>query len=253
MELAIQELLAKHKDIQELSLPLFYQTETQIMNFIRVDKHNKTAVYLCDNYHWLEKYLNNNYYTNGEFETNQRLWEREYTLWDALREDDPIYITSRNQFNIFTGVTFTIHQHSTVDFFNFGSSALNHQKNLEYKEQYMTFINSFYDKTEKLLKLSEQNALSLNGTTTHSPREKVNSNYLYLGPKYNYAYLTDRETDVCRYLIKGLSTQEAAAFMEISSRTIEKHVETIKLKLNCKNRFEMGYILGKLNIMGHQV
>src|SRR3989339_453013 len=48
--------------------------------------------------------------------------------------------------------------------------------------------------------------------------------------------LTSKELEVSSYVIFGLSAKEIAKEMEISHRTVEKHIDHLKEKLNCKNQ-----------------
>ena len=48
--------------------------------------------------------------------------------------------------------------------------------------------------------------------------------------------LTPREREVLTWLVLGVSNRQIGAALNISSRTIEKHVERILAKLRLKNR-----------------
>jgi len=48
--------------------------------------------------------------------------------------------------------------------------------------------------------------------------------------------LTPREREVLNWLVLGVSNRQIGAALNISSRTIEKHVERILAKLRLKNR-----------------
>ncbi|MEH6702552.1 response regulator transcription factor [Parasphingorhabdus sp.] len=51
--------------------------------------------------------------------------------------------------------------------------------------------------------------------------------------------LTARETEILEYIAQGLSTKEVAQLIDIAARTIDRHVENIRLKLRAKNRTHM--------------
>lgn len=51
--------------------------------------------------------------------------------------------------------------------------------------------------------------------------------------------LTERETEVLRYVAKGLSAKEIAAKLSLSHRTVENHVQATFRKLQLVNRVEL--------------
>lgn len=50
-------------------------------------------------------------------------------------------------------------------------------------------------------------------------------------------HLTTREIDIIHCLLEGKTAKETARQLFISHRTVERHLENIKLKLNCRNKF----------------
>ncbi|MCH9769576.1 MAG: helix-turn-helix transcriptional regulator, partial [Gammaproteobacteria bacterium] len=76
-------------------------------------------------------------------------------------------------------------------------------------------------------------------------------NRLYLGPEYAYQYLTRRELSVLKQLITGKTFSKISSILNISSRTVEKHAENIKLKLQCDSQCQLGYLAAKLKLDEH--
>ncbi len=56
--------------------------------------------------------------------------------------------------------------------------------------------------------------------------------------------LSRREAEVCSLVARRLSTAEIAAFLFISPRTVEKHVEMIFDKLDARSREQLRWRLG---------
>lgn len=56
------------------------------------------------------------------------------------------------------------------------------------------------------------------------------------GPSEGLGLLTQREARVLELIAAGMSTQEIASEMAYSSRTIKNQVQSILVKLNCRNR-----------------
>jgi DNA-binding CsgD family transcriptional regulator len=57
--------------------------------------------------------------------------------------------------------------------------------------------------------------------------------------------LTKRETDVAAQLILGKTAKETARHLAIAYKTVEQHLESIKKKLSCKNKFQLVSVLSK--------
>ncbi len=55
----------------------------------------------------------------------------------------------------------------------------------------------------------------------------------------NDPVLTPREIEILEYVTLGLSAKEVARHVAISPRTVERHVENVRLKLRAKNRAHM--------------
>ncbi|MFC4291564.1 LuxR C-terminal-related transcriptional regulator [Sphingorhabdus arenilitoris] len=72
----------------------------------------------------------------------------------------------------------------------------------------------------------------------------------------NEPELTNREMEVLEHIAQGLSTKEAAKHLDIAPRTVDRHIENIRLKLRAKNRSNMiacAVMHGLLNINGPKV
>lgn len=55
----------------------------------------------------------------------------------------------------------------------------------------------------------------------------------------NAPVLTRREKEILEYVTLGLSAKEVARHIDISPRTVERHVENVRLKLRARNRAHM--------------
>lgn len=238
-----------HSDIAEICRAFFEQSDYCIMNFIR--RYNDgTVVYLCDNRDWLEHYLNNNYPSLGAFEQNTVPIQHDYVLWNALSNTDPVVIDSRTLFNIRYGITLVCKFEDGCDYFNFGTSETESAivgKIYNQLEQLQYFTKFFYEKTKRLLHIANQNRFDLE-QFKNTENIITQNNRLYLGPTYEYAYLTEKEITCLKHLIAGKTIPDIATLLQVSPRTIEKHVENIKNKLHCNTQFELGYLAAKLGI-----
>ncbi len=55
----------------------------------------------------------------------------------------------------------------------------------------------------------------------------------------NKSMLTRRELEILEYVTLGLSAKEVARHINISPRTVDRHVECARLKLRARNRTHM--------------
>lgn len=62
---------------------------------------------------------------------------------------------------------------------------------------------------------------------------KTTINRYYLSEKYRDIYLTPKEVNCIYWLIQGKTAEEIAIIEGNSKKTIERHIENVKLKLNC--------------------
>lgn len=73
----------------------------------------------------------------------------------------------------------------------------------------------------------------------------VNESHIVLKHNQQIVPLTEREKDCLHYLTEGKSSKQTAALMHVSPRTVEFHLNNIKLKAQCRTKLEL---LGKLTI-----
>lgn len=76
---------------------------------------------------------------------------------------------------------------------------------------------------------------------------------LHIDPHSGVPVLTAREQQVLELIAQGLSAKEAAQAITIAPRTVERHIENVRLKLRARNRTHMVTLaleLGLLQIDG---
>lgn len=77
-------------------------------------------------------------------------------------------------------------------------------------------------------------------------------------PKPNYVHteniddtkilFSKREYQICKYIVNGKTAPETASYLGLSTRTIEKYIEQIKLKVGCNRKTELVIQLIKIGI-----
>jgi len=72
----------------------------------------------------------------------------------------------------------------------------------------------------------------------------------------NDPVLTSRELEILEFVAQGLSTKEVALHIDIVPRTVDRHIENIRLKLRAKNRTHMiacAVMAGLLQVDGYRL
>lgn len=62
-------------------------------------------------------------------------------------------------------------------------------------------------------------------------------------------HLTNRELEICSYLVLGMKNIEIAKTLYLSKHTVKAYMSSIICALGARNRTEAAYILGKENII----
>ncbi len=88
---------------------------------------------------------------------------------------------------------------------------------------------------ESLLKLANLGLLN--------PGNNLNS---AIGTEINNTYLSKRQTSCARLLLNGKTAKEIALSLNLSHRTVEHYIETIKNKFNCYSKAELILKLSEL-------
>jgi len=83
------------------------------------------------------------------------------------------------------------------------------------------------------------NYSALSGILSKNPNLvlTMNSQRTLNGP--NSLSLTPQEIKVAYHMLNGKTAKETARLLSISHRTVERHLENIKIKFNCRNKFEL--------------
>jgi DNA-binding NarL/FixJ family response regulator len=72
---------------------------------------------------------------------------------------------------------------------------------------------------------------------------------LYLGKVFNNAYLTKREIDILTYVTLGHTSKRIAQRLNLSYRTVETHIDSLKTKLHCSYKESIPEVVIKYGII----
>lgn len=69
--------------------------------------------------------------------------------------------------------------------------------------------------------------------------QKLNHNRYYLLPGNQDIYFTYREMEIAMHLFEPLTYKVIGQMLGLSDRTVECHVRRMRIKLGCRDRFEL--------------
>lgn len=213
---------------------------------------------------WIEAYYRNELYNVAIFEKDPRLFTNGYVFWSWLNRE-PIY-SAAAKYNIDHGLTLIQVHDNYSDFFHFGTTCNNYiaaEILIEKLPFLYRFIAYFKQQARHLIAQAETERFKLpvleekqihlanlqaeRGEGEQALNEwlqKTEVTRLYLGDKFDNAYLTRREMDIFWLLKDGEKPTDIAKRLNLSHRTLETHIKNLKDKLKCSTLFELGFVLG---------
>lgn len=243
---------------------LFFDiTGLTYFNFVRVYKNND-RISLSNNKDWMKFVFS----TREKYKLFDELLlykHRNYIIWDLVPEiyNDELMQCAKKQFNIAHGVTLIARQGDFIEFCYFGTTPENDNINHYYvnnKDIFKAFILFFKDKAQEIILAAEKDLIPLSSHESIYTQsfeceqlladiddinkrklffEACNINRFYLGGNLKNTYLSLREAECIALLLDGFSPKEIALRMNISDRTVEKHIDSVKKKTGCSFRNEL--------------
>ncbi|MGC0153695.1 helix-turn-helix transcriptional regulator [Chromobacterium vaccinii] len=239
------------------------------INYFTFDRHYQdgSRVVLTNAIDWIKHYWRKEMYKLAIFENAPSSFSDGHVFWNWLNRE-PIY-SAAAQFGIDNGVTLIERHDKHCDFYHFGAINDNSVDN-EYLMGKMYFLHKFmslfkyklqdviHDASKSRIVLpdfaqansqirgSELNHAML-AADFHSLLDRRDVSRIYVGEEFGNAYLTTKELELMRELVKGASCAEASMQLGISSDAVNKHIKNIKDRLNCRSLCQLGFVMGKLS------
>ncbi len=204
--------------------------------------------------------LYKNYHKNGVVNKKINCYKNSYDLW-VQYSDQVTKQVMKNDFGFANGINIVKKHKDYCEFFGFATSP----DNLSMSDWYLNnidilenFILYFKDQAKELLLAADSDRILFpkNLQATHDDiyitpdTNEANKKFLdeiKIRKKTNY-FLTQKEQECIRHLIKGCTMKEIAIFMNISPRTVETHLINIKNKTNSKTMAEIAAKLASIFI-----
>lgn len=236
------------------------------ISYFTYDKNydDGTHIRLTTHGDWIESYYRQELYNGAIFEKDLTLFGTGHVFWSWLNRE-PVY-SAAAEHNIDHGITIIQKQNNSCDFYHFGSTRdnfLSPENLIRHLGLLYRFIDFFREQAGGLIKVAEETRIRLPNLHTDQIAlptfsqfpdknsfvdflKKTQVRRLYLGEEFNNAYLTRREIDIVRLLMKGRKSVDISGELSLSDRTLEVHISHIKEKFKCDTLFELGFLLGSL-------
>lgn len=179
-----------------------------------------------------------------------------YHVWDTEKEREKSLFEKEinDHLDLHCGVTFIYPIDNYWEIFTFDSN----QANINHIDNRVLFHFMLYfkDQAAKLIHRGESERLILPNPSEnlevyqHPNKAKCLDflsntpiNRFYLGGKYRGVYLTSKEAQCLYWLIEGKSAEEIAIIENNSVKTIHRHLENVRAKLNCYKQTQLVKII----------
>ncbi|MFC3909217.1 helix-turn-helix transcriptional regulator [Legionella dresdenensis] len=251
--------IINHTVLNELCTPL-QKLGVHFFGYTSIDAQGQ-AYCLGSKLNYAKEYLRQNHAHNDvHYRPVELKKQYHYDFWDFLNLDARAEKLYRMAAEFDQGHTLTITRHDTdiTHCYHF-SGQLNddgiNQRYLEKLDSLHTFIDFFNDclqniteiaqiyqhpinvGSEKLNQSKPINLISADPRTINLADSAQNSIQFKYFSQY---FLTDNERQCLRWLHQGKSAEMIAAINNVSRKTIERYIASIKRKLDCFTLFQMG-------------
>lgn len=234
--------LSNSMDVRDILKPL---QELGIIYFTyEKSEKNGSRTYLSTHPDILEKYLKEEYYLIGNVESSPDKYKNQILFWDTLPKQY-IYDDVIRSSNIDHGI-FMIHQGTDYcEFYGFAAKKGNHQvinNYINHVDVLKNFCPYFKDRAKSIIRQAEAHKIMLPFHNDKLDFVNDSKNIIFndiLTDQKNILLLSVRQKDCATLLLKGMQYKEIAQMLNISSRTVETHINYLKRKLNCSNKIEL--------------
>jgi DNA-binding CsgD family transcriptional regulator len=209
------------------------------ITFFHYNKYysNGELIRLSTHLEWTEHFFKKNYINGFNISESYLSKEINYFIW--LMDDWPEMLNdAATNFNISNGITIAIKHIDSIECFGYSSNRCNvsiiNQFYLNNLDLLLNYGYSFKVQAKTLIENHEKSKIIPAGTQSH--HKEINSEKL-----------SKRQFACANLLLKGMNYREMANHLNLSSRTIETHIESLKTKLKCRNKAELILTLANYN------
>lgn len=201
---------------------------------------------------WIENYYKFKLYENSLFENHPCTYRTGVFLWHHINYFQFVR-HKQNHSKFANGITIIENKSNSCEFFSFFGNIKDNWlinfyiNNLSIFKKFILYFKYIFNDT---LKKAEQNKIVIPRSWNHIVFREQKTLYTMqdkisklekiidkeLSKNVDYYKLSIREKEIIKQLEQGRTSKEIGKFLGISYRTVEKHLENIKLKFNCNTR-----------------
>lgn len=243
--------------MRKLAEPLLMQTKINNFSYLKF-YHNGAVVNLTTNIDWIKYRFNEKikYQILFEHELNNIILNNPYIyLWP--QDVNSNLLGALRQYGIWNGCNIYIRSTDNIEVFSFASSIENIAMQNFYVNNFdflKGFIVDFREKIAKIINTNHRIITDINFPIIRNSNKIIKPKTYFdfcisEKPKKIHfdenIYLTIKEIECCSYLIKGMGIKEIAQITNLSSRTVESHINNAKIRSNSLNKQELICYLNK--------
>jgi DNA-binding CsgD family transcriptional regulator len=256
--------LTSQNDMDEICKPLKSLGIT-FFNYIK-NYQDGSQITLANAAYWIRHFYDHKLYTIGTYENNPDDYYSGYGLWSTLVHET-ISEHARN-LNIDHGITLIQKCKGNSEFYCFGTTRENDKivnfylNNIDLLQR---FVFYFKDKAAHLINLAEkdknrimipnhyENKLDIPiitrfGKSLSYFSQKLRKEFIKNTKISHYTIaiknlgnikITGKELECIAYLLQDKTVNAISAYLAVSPRTVEDHLNHLKTKLGCRNKTEL--------------
>ncbi len=217
---------------------------------------------------WVEDYYALDFHKMGSFNQHPSRYESSIVLWSDVNDCRP-FLYARDHFDIGKGLTIIEKCKKGCEFYFFGGAVDNPQitnflvNNIPLLKR---FISHFKSENKKIITQAsdycfplylpddpKEIELNTNATCLFAESQSKIDEFLqatkpkqlYLNTNSREVVLTKAECNCIALLLQGKSAEQTAQLLFNSRRTIEKHLDHVREKLDCENKIQLITLLAK--------
>ena len=248
--------------VKEICKPLFEMFDISFFRYVRAYQ-DRTRFVLATDHEWLEKYFDMNHYLY-EF-VNFDVWPQDNfsgtSLWSGCRENHQM-CKIWNHFKEHKDFTHNLviyqKRDNICELFDFFTKETNYHLVALYLtniDVFKHFTYLFKEKAKDIIKLADARRFKVprSAEKYHKPDwitgllpsdrqlvlDKMHIKRYYLSGRYDGVFISEKELDCLRQLVKGKTQEEIGKELNISRRTVEYRLNNLKSKLHCQNQAEL--------------
>lgn len=237
------------QDVAEIVAPL-RKLGINYFTYLRVEKSGG-RIYLTSIPEVLEGYFKGKCYLQGNTEGCPLHYKSQIVLWDTLPNQTILDENPRAK-NYDHGMFIVESGADYCDFFGFATHKGNHQIINTYltKLDYLkSFTEYFKDHAKEIIKTVEKSKIILpfsHHVIDCTDLDTSTEEFITIQQPNHKIKLTPRQHAVSQCFIEGMSVKSIAKSLNISPRTVEMHINALKLKFKCNKSTELILKLSKL-------